>query len=320
MRLTYKNTNRMPGFLRRCCQAMLTEQWKHQLPVIQKKSPAVLAAIILESTLNKMTGPINNSKLAVIDFCAGSGGPTPILERTINATRTAAGQPPLEFLMSDLYPHIDAWMASSSGSDYLSFIPQPVDATSPPIAALNSEFTETNSENSFRSGTRVFRLFCLAFHHFDNDMAKQVLDSTLKTSDGFAIVELQDRRVGCLLLMLCNFFLAFLVTIFWFKFWCDPLQVFFTYICPILPAALTWDGLVSCLRTREFEEVMGLVQDIADPLVITTEVRDDGLAIKRCGTAGWVFEGGRRRHTFPFGYVNWVIGVKASSKDGDGDR
>ncbi|OCL03169.1 hypothetical protein AOQ84DRAFT_357031 [Glonium stellatum] len=310
----------MPGFLRRCCQAMLAEQWKHQLPIIQTKSPAVLAATILESALDKMTSTGNNSKLTVIDFCAGGGGPTPILERTINAARAPAGKIPLEFLMSDLYPHIDAWMASSSSSDHLSFIPQPVDATSPPIAALSTESTEVHSKNGPRSDTRVFRLFCLAFHHFNNDMAKQVLDSTMKTSDGFAILELQDRRIGCLMLMLCNFFLTLLVTVFWFKFWHEPLQILFTYVCPILPVVLTWDGIVSCLRTREFEEVMRLVQENTGPLVITTEVQDDGVHIKRCNTAEWVFEGGRRRHTFPFGYLNWVTGRKVSSKDSGSNR
>jgi len=34
-------------------------------------------------------------------------------------------------------------------------------------------------------GKKVMRLFSLAFHHFDDDLAGKVLENTIETSDGF---------------------------------------------------------------------------------------------------------------------------------------
>ena len=154
---------------------------------------------------------------------------------------------------------------------------------------------------------KVFRLFCLSFHHFDDAMARKVLKSTLDTSDAFAIVELQERRLGSLLLMLLEFGLLFFVTVFWF--WGDWLHLVATYVVPLLPAIHAFDGFVSCLRTRTFEETMELVEDVdgrggggkGHALV------GNGLSVRR---AGWVFRYERSLHTWPMGYMSIISGRK----------
>jgi hypothetical protein len=37
----------------------------------------------------------------------------------------------------------------------------------------------------------------------------------METSDGIAIIELQDRRIGCLLMMFLNIFFVWAITPFW---------------------------------------------------------------------------------------------------------
>jgi hypothetical protein len=66
--------------------------------------------------------------------------------------------------------------------------------------------------------------------------------------------------------------LMFLITPFYF--WRSPGHLFFTYIIPIIPFVLVFDGYVSSLRTRTAEE------------------------------------DGHEQHTWPTGYVTWVIGTK----------
>ena len=236
-------------------------------------------------------------------------GPTPTIERLVNSHRLAYQLPPISFLLTDLYPSIDAWMVHSSRSEYLSFIPQSVDATEPPISVISEVSAASSNSDGFSSSTRVFRLFCLSFHHFDDETARKVLRSSMDTADGFAVLELQDRRLSSLLIMILDFFLVYIVTIFWF--WDQPLQLIFTYAVPVLPFVLSFDGFVSCLRTRGFEEVMDLLDK---EISINEETEKEGGVNKWAEMGDWRFEGGMCRHTWPVGDMNWVIGRRKGSQ------
>lgn len=161
---------------------------------------------------------------------------------------------------------------------------------------------------------RVFRLYCLAFHHFPDALARKVLRSTMESTDGFAIVELQDRHLFSLILMLLDFWLVFVVSVLWF--WWDPLMLLFTYVVPVMPFIMVFDGLVSCLRTRTFEEVLELMGGGEDARKtkkgssISVETDSNGKAIQVVRKGEWEFKSGREMHTWPFGYMNWIVGIK----------
>lgn len=255
----------------------------------------------------------------------------------MNSSRTRThNQPPIPFLLSDISPHLDAWVDLSASSDNLSFIPQPVDATAPPpsVISVTAPVTRGTDEGAdagagttrtgaaqarpqaisdVDSGRKIFRLFSLSFHHFDDVLAAKVLRSSLETADGFAIIELQDRRAWSLLLMLLDFPLLMLVTLFWR--WRDPLHLIFTYAIPVLPLVQMFDGLVSCLRTREFDELLALMGKSND------DGRKDDVRVHRlegkCAEvsisgARWIVTGGSQMHTWPVGYMHWFVGRKVA--------
>ncbi|KAG0651441.1 hypothetical protein D0Z07_1939 [Hyphodiscus hymeniophilus] len=239
-----------------------------------------------------------------VDFCAGAGGPTPFIERDLNAqlssrtlsdgptNGTASGLAPLsprvlssgadsgavKFVLTDLHPHIPDWTEASKRSENLSFVSEPVDAANAP--------THLNRKD----GKKIFRLYNLAFHHFDNELGMAILKNTIETADGFGIFELQERTISSLITMIAMGLLMFLITPFYF--WRSPGHLFFTYIIPIIPFVLVFDGYISSLRTRSAEEVQALM--------------------KECGTScdGWTVKNGQEQHTFPTGYMTWVIGIK----------
>ncbi|KAF1989086.1 hypothetical protein K402DRAFT_327245 [Aulographum hederae CBS 113979] len=319
----------MPPFLRRCSQSILTAHWTSKIPLIQPNgSPASIAARLLLRTLDTykdLKAPSDNSHFSIIDFCSGAGGPVPKFEHLVNADRTEKGLAPIPFLLTDIKPHLDSWIAAVENSDRLSFVPQPVDATNPPAAAISESSGSTSRAlghgYNARNDSRVFRLYCLAFHHFDDEMAAKVLKSTMDTAEGFAILELQERRLGSLVLMLLDFYLLFFVGIFWF--WREPLILIFTYVFPILPFVQSFDGFVSALRTRTFDEVISLIptkevvaydpgnQDGSpEEEVREGPVWDAKSQLWFARRGDWVFEGGRELHTWPIGYMNWVVGRK----------
>jgi hypothetical protein len=77
--------------------------------------------------------------------------------------------------------------------------------------------------------------------------------------------------------------------------WGAPMALFWTYVVPVLPFVLVFDGWMSCLRTRTADEVEVLLRTCgADEAEI----------------AKWELKSGSETFMWPVGRVNWVICVK----------
>lgn len=291
-----------PSSLRANVQAVLTLFWTFRIPVLQRLSPAELVA----STIGRELGS-RTSEYTYVDFCSGAGGPTPQIETFLNAqlaqtTKHDKASAPVQFLLTDLHPHIEAWKAAAKKSDYLSFIAEPVNAAEAPKDLL----TRPGNASEER---RLFRLFSLAFHHFDDEIAINILENTLETADGFGIFELQDRSIFSFLLVAFTGPLLFLLTPFFFY---NSLQhLLFTYLCPIVPFVIQFDGYISCLRTRTPEEVLALLQIAAERLAKKMKGNDDlGYEPENKGRTalnGWTFRSGSTMHTPPIGRMTWIM-------------
>ncbi len=306
-----------PPSLRLSVQACLTKVWKFQAPFLQTTSPASLVAHTLQSVL----GPSNLQKYTFVDFCAGAGGPTPYIEREVNRTykQTKAEQTQLhnqlgqnghssrqdeddgengggvDFVLTDIHPHIAAWSQAAKRSDNILYVSSSVDAANAPkdLLALAGAPSYGNTVRKEKN-RKIFRLFNLAFHHFDDELAIEILQNTLETSDGFAIFELCGRDVGNLVTELMLAPLLWLGS--WYWFWGQWGQLFWTYVIPVIPFVVVFDGLVSCLRTRREGEVRELI------------------ARTEKGVDGWRFETGGEVHTWPMGTMRYFIGIKDGGK------
>ena len=242
------------------------------------------------------------SEYTYVDFCAGAGGPTPFIEQDLNSrlqvsrkhgnleyTRSDEHREldvgnGVDFVLTDIAPHIEAWEEIFKKSDNMHFISTPVDAADAPLDLLSS------LPNGGKGG-KVFRLFNLAFHHFDDPLAKRILHNSIATSDGFGIFELQARTLSSLITISLIWPLMLLITPFYF--WRSPGHLFFTYVVPIIPFVLVFDGYVSSLRTRSTQEILRLMGNKGD-------------------VKGWRFGSGSECHTYPTGEMTWFIGLKES--------
>lgn len=79
-----------------------------------------------------------------------------------------------------------------------------------------------------------------------------------------------------------------------FYFLDSPAHLFFTYLVPIVPFVWVFDGYISCLRTRTPAEIQALLQ---------RRVSEDKLD-------NWTFKSGQDCHTWPFGWLYWIIATK----------
>lgn len=338
----------VPGPINHHFQKTLTAQWLHSLPFLQLHAPVNYASGLLHQVLSNISD-INTTPYSVIEFCSGNGGPSPTIERTVNARRKASGLPPITFRLSDLYPDLDVWMDLASQSPHLTFIPQSVDARKPPASTVTvtarptipipDSYRYTDQEVTIRGNpkpdrrsqderkahterikrhltadTKIIHLYCLAFHHFNDADARGVLRSSLRNSDAFIILELQERTLGSLAMMLAEPLLLWLVS--WAWFWGDWTHLFLTYILPVLPFAHAWDGLVSCLRTRTLREMRVLIDDVLTqdrrekedslvPHAVTNGRYEDGIQ------SDWIISQARIRHTWPAGFMTATIGIRS---------
>ncbi|KAI1866850.1 uncharacterized protein JN550_007397 [Neoarthrinium moseri] len=294
-----------PPYLRARVQDGLMHAWIFYLPILQPCSPATLVANVLQRILGSSI-----SKFAFIDFCAGAGGPTPFIERALNAslskprpgaapsnTDAASKDTPsyaavaaesngvpegaVDFVLTDLHPHPESWAVIAKQSAHITYEPSSVDAANAPPGLVGRYKS---------AGKKVFRLFNLAFHHFDDPLARAILKNTVESSDGFGIFELQDRSIGSFIT--CFLYGVFILLVAPFFYWWSPTRLFFVYLCPIIPFVLVFDGLISSLRTRTPDEVEVL--------------------LRTCGTNtdDWVIESGRERFLWPTGYLNWIVCTK----------
>jgi hypothetical protein len=254
----------------------------------------------VSSTLLRLIPARSLPDYTFVDFCAGAGGPTPTIERTLNARLLAAsssallnGSPstgPAQFVLTDLHPHLPSWSAASKRSENLTYISTPVDASAAPPDLLRLvSGGERRRHGRHMENKKIFRLFNLAFHHFDDPLAAAILKNTVETSDAFGIFELQDRTIGSFVTVTALGVL--LLGISWWAFWGDWGQMFWTYLVPVVPLVVVLDGYVSCARTRTGEEVRRLMP-------------------KGWEEEGWKLKEGHEIHTWPCGKMSWVVGMK----------
>lgn len=177
----------------------------------------------------------------LLELCAGAGGGTEALLRTLQTT----GLPEARVLLTDLYPQPAAWHLLASRTPGLNFSKAAVDATAVP------------------ERLRGFRTVFSAFHHFPPAAAQALLADAVRRQAGIGVFEGAGKHWSELLLALTVLPVAqLLVTPFIRPFrWS---RLFFTYLVPLIPLFTIWDGCVSILRMYPPAQLLALARR-ADP-------------------------------------------------------
>ena len=174
----------------------------------------------------------------LLDLCSGSGGPARTVVRLLREQGLEA-----RARLSDLFPNVTAYqqLAKESGGT-LQGVDASVDATNVP-AELNG-----------------VRLIANGFHHFPPAQAKQVLADAVTKRQGIAVIEMVNRSAFAFVGVLIGTVMVFLAAPFLKPFRVSRLV--FTYLVPLVPLFLLWDGFVSCLRVYSPAELRDLVSQL----------------------------------------------------------
>lgn len=209
-------------------------------------SPGLCQARFAAEEIRAVLGVPAGLRRRVLDLCSGSGGPMPFIARSLASEDVGV-------FLSDLYPSVEGWAALSATTPNLKFISEPVDATAVPAALCPP-------------GT----VRCLAgsFHHFDTAGAEAIIRDAIRMKNSIVIIEATQRS----LLGVLFFIAATLVgstLLFPLLVWSagasllsrsSALRFLFTFVVPLTPFFLMFDGVVSCLRTYSAAEYRELVR------------------------------------------------------------
>jgi hypothetical protein len=176
----------------------------------------------------------------IVDLCSGGGGPWLQTQRELEANGVE-----IDICLTDRYPNLPAFeQIRSRSKNRIDYYPNPVDATSVP-----EELTG-------------FRTIFTALHHFRPEDARAILLDAVKNRQGIGVFEVTERSPSAILIMTVHLLLVLILTPFIRPFrWS---RLFFTYLIPIIPIIVWFDGVVSCLRTYTLEELTAMVESISD--------------------------------------------------------
>jgi hypothetical protein len=177
----------------------------------------------------------NSGAHQILDLCSGAGGPWLWLYKHFD--RQDSSTVPVR--LTDKYPNAPAFArAQIASQNAIHFHAGPVNVTEVP------------------PDLDGFRTLFTSFHHFPPQQAQAILQDAVDRRQGIAIFEVSERRLLTILLTFLVPIADLLVTPFlrpfrWSRLLC-------TYVIPIVPLVLWFDGIVSCLRVYSPPELAEL--------------------------------------------------------------
>lgn len=175
----------------------------------------------------------------IIDLCSGAGGPLTGIQTEMEATGLQ-----VRAVVTDKFPNIERMEQLKAGGMVDARLTS-VDATAVPrdLPGLRTLFN--------------------SFHHFRPGQAHQILQDAFNARQPIGIFEIPNRSVSSILFSFVATFIGVLAYTPSMRprrlAWCA-----FTYLVPVIPFIVAWDGWVSHLRAYTPEELLRMTGDLTD--------------------------------------------------------
>lgn len=176
----------------------------------------------------------------IIDLASGGGGGWKKLHVHLKSE-----MPGVKVLLTDYYPNIPAFeKLQKMAPEVLSFERNQVNALDVPthLKGMRTQF--------------------LSLHHFRPEQVRTIFQNAVNAGQPIACFEAQQRSVGDFIKFFFSPINVLLVTPFIKPFSLG--RILLTYIIPLVPLFVWWDGLVSVLRTYSKNELETIINQLED--------------------------------------------------------
>jgi len=174
-------------------------------------------------------------KPTMIDLASGGGGGLRKL-----ADHLHERVPDLRIVLTDAYPNKAAFKRTiAHRPDVFSAVDEPVDARDVPrdLEGLRTQF--------------------LSIHHFREEEVRRILENAVAAGAPIAFFEAQKRDAAHVVKFSLSFIFVLLLTPFIRPFRIS--RLLFTYLIPVLPLMVAFDGVVSVMRTYTPDELRAVI-------------------------------------------------------------
>jgi hypothetical protein len=225
-------------------RADVTDALQFGFNLLHAYAPAApLLQNVIDSTANRTPTEQSPTQQSIIDMCSGGGGPWLDLAGQLRCRDAGGDSVGPQVLLTDKYPNLEAFRSvSASSNHHITFYPEPVDAMKVPktLKGLRTMFT--------------------SFHHFPPEDARAILQNAVDAGESIGIFEVTKRDLSTIGLIFAGILLLFVHTPRIRPFRCS--RLFWTYLIPVIPLVLLFDGVVSCLRTYRPQELREMVEQL----------------------------------------------------------
>lgn len=173
----------------------------------------------------------------IIDLASGGGGGLLWLNEALRES-----DPELRITLTDFYPNLGAFAYTRAQADNFDYVEESVNALEVPenLKGVRTQF--------------------LSLHHFKPADARAILQNAVDAKSPIAVFEGQERSLPSILAMIFSPITVLLTTPFIRPFKVG--RIIFTYLIPIVPLFVLWDGIVSSLRTYSVKEMEALIEGV----------------------------------------------------------
>ena len=190
----------------------------------------------------------------MVDLASGSGGQWRTLIPQLRSKNDD-----FRLVLTDKFPN--------------SLNPSRVKQTFPDIVTVESQPVDASCVPDHLTGVRT--LF-LSLHHFKPDLARGILAHAVAENTPISIFEAQQRNIEHVIRFSFSPIMVLILTPMIRPFSIG--RLIFTYIIPIVPLVVLWDGVVSVLRTYTLEEIekLAAVADVDRQFIWKTKLINHG--------------------------------------------
>lgn len=193
----------------------------------------------------------------VVDIAAGGGGGWKKL-----GPKLKEAEPGVKVILTDYFPNINAFKELQNKDP-----------------ELYSYRTDSINALDVPKDLQGFRTQFLSFHHFRPEQATKILQNAVDCQTPIMIVEATERNVGNVIKMVSTLLISPFLMPFITPFKLG--RLFFTYIIPILPFFIAWDGIASVFRSYHPAEIEAMTKTLKNGDSFTWEIGWQGKGAAR---------------------------------------